>query len=269
MALTGNLESFPLAEVLRLAARSRQSGLLRVECAGTQGQLFFADGHLTNGTTRDHDDLGGDLTKIGLIDPHKWYPVERGEAPIESAIADGRDPSELRIQITERITDVLIRLMRSKHGTFDFADDVKPLYLSDVRVDVEQCLGAAEERVAEWQSIEALIPSTSHRMVLSGNIGDAPSVKLPAPTWRIVAAMTARTTVEDVADRTGITDFQAAKAMAELVKVGLLEVAPEDHAGPSPTVGAVAQVTGTLTPFGAPSAEDMDVAAHQHVSNGI
>ena len=33
MSLTGNLESFPLAEVLRLAARTRQSGLRRAEAS--------------------------------------------------------------------------------------------------------------------------------------------------------------------------------------------------------------------------------------------
>ena len=37
MTLSGNIEAFPLSEVLRLAARSNQSGLLRVESGGTHG----------------------------------------------------------------------------------------------------------------------------------------------------------------------------------------------------------------------------------------
>ena len=60
MTLSGNIESFPLSEVLRLAARAQQSGLLRVESGGIHGRIYFSDGFLTYATTRDHDDLGGD-----------------------------------------------------------------------------------------------------------------------------------------------------------------------------------------------------------------
>ena len=70
MALTGNIESFPIAEVLRLAARSRQSGLLRVESGGAQGRIYFSGGQLTYATSRDDDSLSDDLAAAGLIDPH-------------------------------------------------------------------------------------------------------------------------------------------------------------------------------------------------------
>ncbi len=228
MSLTGNLESFPLAEVLRLAARTKQSGLLRVEAGGTHGRLFFLEGALTFGSTREEDDLGGELTKAGLIDPHKWYPVERGEQPVESALTDGTNPGDLRRHIADRLTDALIRLMRPRHGTFDFVDDSTPRYHTTQVIDVDECLGAAESRVAEWAAIEAVIPTAWRRLTLSP-VPPAESVTLNADTWRILAALRGKGSIEEVAERMGLSDFQAARAMAEMTRAGLLVLVDDDE----------------------------------------
>jgi hypothetical protein len=228
--LTGNLESFPLAEVLRLTARTGQSGLLRVEAGGIQGRLYFVDGRLSYGSTRDEDDLGGELTKAGLIDPHKWYPVERGEQLVESALIDGTDPETLRRHVAERLTDALIRLMRSRHGTFDFTEESTPRYLTEQFVDVEVCLGAAEQRVAEWAAIESVIPSASRRLRMCP-APPAESVTISADTWRILAALSGRGSIEEVAERAGLTDYMTARAMAEMAKAGLLEVVESEDGG--------------------------------------
>ena len=231
MSLTGNLESFPLAEVLRLTARTGQSGLLRVESGGIQGRLYFVDGRLSYGSTRDEDDLGGELTKAGLIDPHKWYPVERGEELVESALVDGTNTEALRRHVAERLTDALIRLMRSRHGTFDFTEESTPRYLTDQLVDVEVCLGAAEQRVAEWAAIESVIPSAWRQLRINPS-PPAESVTVDADTWRILAAISGQASVETVAERVGFTDFQTARAMAEMAKAGLLELVEEDQPAP-------------------------------------
>ncbi len=57
MSLTGALEAFPLPEVLRLLARSKKSGTLRIDGADLQGTLLDL-------VQLIHDDLlvrGGDL----------------------------------------------------------------------------------------------------------------------------------------------------------------------------------------------------------------
>jgi len=230
VSLTGNLESFPLAEVLRLAARTRQSGLLRIEAGGIHGRLYFQEGSLTYGSTREEDDLGGEMTRAGLIDPHKWYPVERGEEPVESALTDGTDPEDLRRHIADRLTDALIRLMRPRHGTFDFVEDSSPRYLTAQLVDVDMCLTGAEQRVAEWAAIEAVI-STAWRPLEMNPIPPAASMTLNADTWRILSALQGRASIEEVAERLGLSDFQTAKAMAEMTKAGLLVLVDDDEPG--------------------------------------
>lgn len=224
MTLSGNIESFPLSEVLRLAARARQSGLLRIESGGIHGRVYFTDGLLTYATTRDHDDLGGDLTQLGMIDPHKWYPVERGEEPIGSALAQGTTNEDVRRFLAERIADVLVRLLRSRHGRFDFSEEAQPTYVTGQRFEVEEVLHGVEARVREWTEIEATIPVENATIHMARDLGDRDTVSVDDVAWRILAALGSRSTVDGVADDTGLGDFVVAKTMADMVRKGLLEV---------------------------------------------
>ncbi len=224
MTLSGNIESFPLSEVLRLAARSRQSGLLRIESGGVHGRVYFTDGLLTYATTRDHDDLGGDLTQLGMIDPHKWYPVERGEEPIASALAQGTTNEDVRRFLAERVADVLVRLLRSRHGRFDFSEEAQPTYITGQRFEVEEVLHGVEARVREWAEIEATIPVENATIHMARDLGDRDTITVDDTAWRILAALGSRSTVDGVADDTGLGDFVVAKTMADMVRKGLLEV---------------------------------------------
>lgn len=235
MALTGNIESFPVAEVLRLTARSRQSGVLRVEAGGVQGRIYFSGGQITYATSRDDDSLSDDLAAAGLIDPHLWYPVERGEAPIQSALAEGANPVALRNFLADRIADVLVRIMRSRHGRFDFTDGAAGRYEVGEGFAVEEMLLGVERRVAEWAQIEAIVPSVNATVSLAPHLGERAEVTVTADTWRILAALKGKSTVWSVADKCGLSEFAAAKAMADLVRKGLVVVTGVDKAGQAGT----------------------------------
>lgn len=242
MALTGNIESFPIAEVLRLAARSRQSGVLRVESGGVQGRIYFSGGQLTYATSRDDDSLSDDLAAAGLIDAHLWYPVERGEAPIQSALAEDASPVAMRSFLADRIADVLVRIMRSRHGRFDFTDGAAGRYEVGEGFAVEETLLGVEHRVAEWAQIEAIIPSVNANISLAPHLGERAEVSIDADTWRILAAIDGSSTVWSIADTCHLSEFAAAKTMADLVRKGLVVVTSEavpsidpiDAGGPPP-----------------------------------
>ena len=268
MALSGDIESFPLSEVLRLAARSKQSGLLRVESGGTHGRVYFKDGFLTYATTREQDDLGGDLTQRGLIDPHKWYPVERGEEPIAAALVEGKTESDVRSFLAERVADVLVRLLRSRHGRFDFSEHADPQYLTDQRFEIDDVLRGVEARVTEWADIEAVIPVEDATIHLARDLGGRDEVRIDGDTWRIIAALGSSSTVDQVADSTGLSDFMVARTMADLVKQGLLQVrlAVDDRPITEPAVRPILEHTGesiTVAPKPTPSLLDRAIAADE------
>ncbi len=225
MALTGTLESIPLPEVLRMLARSRKSGCLRVDAGGLQGKVYMSDGWLSYATTRRDQDLRADLLSAGMVDEAGWKHVERRERSIGEILTAGFAHDDLTQFITEQITDVLFRLSRPGHGTFDFGEDVGPQYPTEQQINIEVCLDEAEKRIAQWRMIEEVIPGVNFRLRMVQKLPEeAREVTITADTWRLLSALNGQGTVEEVAARLGATDFQIAQVMAQMVRQGLLEV---------------------------------------------
>jgi hypothetical protein len=232
MALTGTLESIPLPEVLRMLARSRKSGCLRVDAGGLQGKVYLNDGWMTFATTRRDQDLRADLLSTGMVDEAGWKHVERRERGIAEILTEGYEPEDLTHFITEQITDVLFRLSRPGHGTFDFGEDVGPHYPTEQQINIEVCLDEAEKRIKQWRLIEEVIPGVNFRIRMVQVLpDDAREVTITGDTWRLLSALGGQGTVEEVAARLGATDFQIAEVMAQMVRQGLLEVV--DHLAPA------------------------------------
>ncbi|MDF1597656.1 MAG: DUF4388 domain-containing protein [Acidimicrobiia bacterium] len=225
MALTGTLESIPLPEVLRMLARSRKSGCLRIDAGGLQGKVYLTEGWMTYATTRRDQDLRADLMSAGMVDEAGWKHVERRERGIAEVLTDGFAREDLTRFISEQITDVLFRLSRPGHGTFDFGEDVGPHYPTEQQINIEVCLDEAEKRIAQWRLIEEVIPGVNFRLRMVHVLPEeAREVTITVDTWRLLSALNGQGTVEEVAARLGSTDFQIAQVMAQMVRQGLLEV---------------------------------------------
>ena len=237
MALNGRLESIPLAEVLRMLARAKKTGCLRIEASTLEGRIYLRDGLLMYATTRRDDDLRADLLNAGYVDPEDWQFVERRERVIADVLVEGTTQGDLRDFLAEQGTEVIFRLNRPGRGTFDFGDEVGPRYDAGELIDIEICLADAEHRAAQWAEIEEVIPSTKFRMRVAPELpSDARDVTLTADTWRLLAALEGVGTIEDVAQRIGATDFTVARAMASMVRQELLELV--DRVGAQETYNA-------------------------------
>ena len=231
MALNGRLESIPLAEVLRMLARAKKSGCLRVEASTLEGRIYLRDGLLMYASTRRDDDLRADLLNAGYVHAEDWLSVERREKVIADVLVEGTSEADLRDFLTEQGTEVIFRLNRPGRGTFDFGDDVVPRYDAGELIDIEVCLAEAEHRAAQWAEIEEVIPGTKFRLRMAPELpGQARDVTLSSDTWRLLAAMGKQGTVEEVAQGVGATDFTVARAMASMVRQGLVELAENPNA---------------------------------------
>lgn len=228
MALNGRLETIPLGEVIRMLARSNKTGCLRVEAGSIEGKIYLRDGELLYATTRRDDDLRSDLLNAGYVDPEDWQLVERREKAIGDVLAEGMTELDLRDFISEQGTEVIFRLERPGRGTFDFGEDTAPRYDAGLTVDFEMCLADAEHRATQWEEIEEVIPGVSVPLRMARELPEgARDVTVTTDTWRLLAALGGTGTVEDVAHRVGTTDFKVGRALATMVRQGLLELAPE------------------------------------------
>jgi hypothetical protein len=134
--------------------------------------------------------------------------------------------------------EVLFELLRYKDGSFTFEagspapDPTRP-------TDVDPLLIQAEGLLAEWQDIEAVVPSLDSWVSLSPELPRA-DVVIDADRWRIVVAVGSGTSVSRLADTLSLSEVPVCRAVKDLVELGLGAVG-------APMVGAGA-IAGLPTP---------------------
>lgn len=117
--------------------------------------------------------------------------------------------------------DVLFRLLRVDSGSFTF--DPSADVPAGKPHELEPLLAEAEARLAEWQLIEAVVPSLATQVALTDEL-PAAKVSVTAPQWRVLRAVAAGGTVDDVARLLHVDEFGACQAVKRLVDAGLVVV---------------------------------------------
>lgn len=221
MSLSGKLEIFPLEEVLRLLARSHQSGCLRVEGQGA-GRIYLEGGSMTYAAVDPDEALRSHLLAAGVVTETGLSGIDLSNGSLAEALAPNASTSALGDVIREQCVESVYRIRRPQAGPFAFTVDTKPRYSTGQSYDIEMIVSEADRRAVEWADIEEAVPdlSTAWHMV---PVIDEESVKLSDTAWRFLAALEGSSSVRDLSQRLGLTDFQAARRMAELSRARLVE----------------------------------------------
>lgn len=158
--------------------------------------------------------------------------VETDRGTGELLVDDGAltGGSVARAPRAEQPADVLFELLRSADGTFLFDADAAPGGGEPVGVDV--ALAAAEEQLAEWHQIEAVVPSPYRLVSLVGE-RDAP-ITLDPPQWRTLSALRGGCTVDELGERLALTELAVARIVRDLVELGAVELSADDVSDRSP-----------------------------------
>ena len=132
-------------------------------------------------------------------------------------------------------TVVLFELLRYTDGSFTFDNDITT---SDAGspADVEPLLQEAETLLAEWRTIEAVVPSTDARVVLRPEL-PRPTTSVSAEQWRTLVAVGGGTTVAAIGDVFELGELDVCRTIKGLVEAGLVQVAGEGD-GPDTAEGA-------------------------------
>lgn len=220
MALTGNIEVFPLPEVLRLLARSGKNGCLRVDAAGVDGRIYLREGSLSLATVASDLELAEQLSSSGVVDRARLESHDTVDLP--DALAPGRTPDELTDLVREHVVESLYRIRRPGNGTFEFLVDAESRFRTGQTFDAEQIVVEADRRAADWSDIEQTI-SDMHLPVRMVRELREPEVSVNAPTWRVLASLEGGSSVADIARLLGTTEFRAAREVASLIRSSLIE----------------------------------------------
>lgn len=232
MSLSGKLEVFPLEEVLRLLARSHQSGCLRVEGPGA-GRIYLDGGSMTYAAVESDEALRAHLLAAGVVSESGLSQVDLSNGSLTEALAPGASSSALSDVIREQCVESVYRIRRPLAGPFSFTVDSRPRYATGQSYDIEMVISEADRRATEWADIEEVVAELTTEWRMAPEIEEE-SVKLSDVAWRFLAALEGSSSVRTLAQRLGLTDFQAARRMAELSRARLAE--PVVSTEPAPAV---------------------------------
>lgn len=233
MALTGNIEIFPLPEILRLLARSGKNGCLRVDTGGTDGRIYLQDGSMTLATVWSDGEVLDQFAASGVVDLDRLGGREIMDLP--AAIANGSTPEELGDAVREHIVESLYRIRRPGHGSFEFLVDRDPRFRTGQRFDVDAVVADSDRRAADWADIEGTIEDLDLPVRMARELS-VPEVNVNAPTWRVLSVLEGGATVREIARLLGTTEFRAAREVAGLIRSALVEGVPTVLGRPSPEI---------------------------------
>lgn len=229
MAIKGSLKEAGLADVCQLLAMGQKTGCLSVTDRSRFGQIFFDRGRITFATIVNRRDRLGDLLiREGHID----------HAALDAAVeAQGREPDRrlgeilldqgaldvetLNAAIQRQIEEAIYYLFTWKRGSFYFEVGKAP-EAGEVLIAVnpESLLLEGARRIDEWSIIEKKIPSLDMIYGVDQDRLAEARVELTPEQTTLAELLDGERTVEEVAETSGLGEFEAGKALYGLLQAG-------------------------------------------------
>jgi hypothetical protein len=272
VALRGTLEDFGIAEILQLIGQQAKSGVLHLESRDDVIHIAIADGSVVRAESagrKARERLGNMLVRAGIVseealaralEEQKRSLRRLGDVLVAMGLVSQAD---LREMTALQTTETIYRLFHWKSGTYEFEPgDVEWDRETVAPLRAESVLMEGFRRVDEWPLVHRRITSTAMTFERlkepepgeaerSGD-GDAafdalrgaPPEKaergaLGPNERRCHALAEPGRTVERIVDLSRLGEFEACKALLNLVNLGYLRaLAPARSAG---TVGAYAR----------------------------
>lgn len=248
MPIEGPLRELGIHDVFQLLDLSRKTGRLRVvsHLRDNEGTVGFREGRVVAATIRSNPHpLGQLLLQAGKITEAELEracalqgePAEErrlGDILVELGVLTRR---ELDRQVRRQIEAVVFELMSWQEGYFSFTE-MRPVDIPDdgVGLSTESLLMEAARRIDEWARISHRVPGLHVVPVLAPVTGEhAPMLDLRPSEWELLAAVDGVTDLRAIADRVGISDFDAAKIIYGLLATGVVVLREPP---PDPSLGA-------------------------------
>ena len=228
MAIKGSLKEASLADVCQLLALGQKTGCLSVADGSRFGQIFFNRGRITYARiVNRRDRLGDVLVRDGLVTQEQLDEVlERQSREPDMRIGEllvhyghiSREVTKhyVRLQIEESI----YHLFTWSRGSFFFEVDARPDEEDFVSINPETLLLEAARRVDEWSLIEQKIPSMDLVFDLAIERLDQANLKLTPEQQLVRPLIDGTRTVQELVDRSGLTEFEVGKALYGLIQAG-------------------------------------------------
>lgn len=243
MALQGTLKDFSITEIIQLIGQQLKTGILRVRKGKDLAEIHFVDGmivHVYSNYRGKKDLIGEILVKAQLITEEQLERVLRiqretlkylGEILVELQLLT---KDHIQQVISTQIYETIYELFWWEDGTFNFDLKLVESYKKiPFALSAEQVLLSILRMVDEWSEIEKKIYSLNlvFRKVPPEKSLDpisSPSYlkeKLTSEQELVYNLVDEQRTVQEIIDRSLLGRFSTSDILADLMEIGLIEVA--------------------------------------------
>ncbi len=263
MALTGTLKDFGIAEILQLIGQQSKSGALLLKSRSDEIQVLMWNGSVVSAEHAGRvarDKLGSLLVRAGLITAEQLaeaLAVQKrtlrrlGDIVVEMGMVT---KEQLREMTALQTTQTLYTLFHWKSGTYAFEprdvtfdrETVTPLRCEAVLMEGYRIIDewpVVRRKITSpamtFERLKELDPPAARTDGRGSREGEAAA--LGRNEWRVYELAVPGQTVEVIADRSRLGEFEASKALFNLVNLGVLRAVPPARRTPASEVGAYAR----------------------------
>ena len=229
MAITGNLKTMELAELLQWLSQGRKTGTLFIDNTKVEKRIFFKNGNIVSSAASDPKEyLGHFLVSHGYIDEitlAKAIEMQEENKMLLGkillaigAIAEDELDRMLKLKAEESIFE----LFTWQEADFRFADGDLPDYqMVPVNLSVTGLVLEGHRRLDEWKEIRRHIPNANAIPVATGDFvveGEDPGVE------KILSLVDDDRTIQEIAIETHSGEFHVCRVLYHQIRAGRLKV---------------------------------------------
>lgn len=219
MSLSGNLGFVSIDEVLRLLSRSKQQGAIDVRGEGFSGRVFVGTSGVDLATTSDDNSLRRHLLHSGLVDEVYIASIEAGDASLAKFAEENGD------SIIELLREMTVESLYQigRHGEdFEVFEGQSTAFASPDPFELEAVLADAAQRADDWESVSQAVPDLGVKILFERDLGDRDEIKVAADAWKVLSEIGSGSSVEEIAEKLGTTQFWTARVAGHLLDDSLV-----------------------------------------------
>jgi hypothetical protein len=236
VALEGNLTDFSLRDIFKLLESGAKTGSLIVSRGDVEGVVCFRDGLVFHAALGQAEPVAKRLAGAGVITVKqlrqaqglmKIQKKEKADRRLGQILVDEGylEAATLEEFITGQVADVLFDLLRWEEGELRFVSGEScPEADIGVAVPIVGALNLADQRLETWHRIAEEIPSADTRFTMAAAPAEAEGdISLKPKEWALLCHLHGGRSVRELAELTGLSDYDAIVAIYEMYAGGLVE----------------------------------------------
>lgn len=245
--LAGDLDGFPVGDLVAFLHQSRLTGILTVSSGGVERSVAFQEGEVRGArSSAPGERLGEIAVRLGLVGEAQAREALGTGRPVGKALLDAGalSAADLWSCLHEQATVVFQAILLARRGTFVLMDEELPeRAAAALSVSTQALLMDGARRIDEMALFRARIPGPNARL---RRRRPRRAAALQAPERAMLALVDGNRTVADVAAALHLDEFEATKLLYHLAEAGHVAVEADAAAGAAPEGARLAELAEAM-----------------------